>query len=36
MGLQPFTNTPSDYGTFIQSEIQKFARIVKSAGVKAN
>lgn len=35
LGLQPFATTPSEYSAFIKSEIAKFAKIVKTAGVKA-
>lgn len=35
-GLQPFPTTPAEYSNLIQTEIQKYAKIVKQAGVKAD
>ena len=33
-GLEPATSTPEELGRIIQSEIPKFAKIVKTAGIK--
>ena len=34
LGLEAAASTPEDFGTFIRSEIQKFAKLAKLAGVK--
>ena len=34
LGLEAAASTPEDFGAFIRSEIQKFAKLAKLAGVK--
>ena len=34
-GLEPAGNTPAEFAAMIRSEIAKYAKIVKSAGIKA-
>ena len=34
-GLEPAGNTPAEFSTMIRSEIAKYAKIVKAAGIKA-
>lgn len=34
-GAEPIGNTPEQFGTFIQSEIDKWGRVIKAAGLKA-
>ena len=37
VGIFPFTlPTPEAYGDYIKSEIRKYAKVVKDAGVKAD
>ena len=33
-GVDPITNTPEQFAAYIKSEVPKFARIVKAAGIK--
>lgn len=33
-GVEPMTNTPEQFAAYIRSEVPKFAKIVKSAGIK--
>ena len=33
-GLDPATNTPAEFAAFVRSDLAKWARIVKDAGVK--
>ena len=33
-GAEPVGNTPEQFGAFIKSEISKYTRIVKDAGIK--
>jgi len=33
-GLEPATSTPEELGRLIQTEIPRFAKIVKAAGIK--
>ena len=33
-GLEVFASTPEQYGTLLRNESEKFARIVKSAGIQ--
>ncbi|MBI4190333.1 MAG: tripartite tricarboxylate transporter substrate binding protein [Betaproteobacteria bacterium] len=33
-GVEPVTNTPEQFSVYIRSEISKFAKIVKAAGIK--
>lgn len=35
-GAEPQTSTPEEFAAFIQSEIPKWARVIRSAGVKPN
>jgi len=34
LGADPVGNTPEQYATFIQSEIDKWAKVIKAAGIK--
>ena len=34
VGMEPATSTPAQFGEFVRSEIGKWARVVKTAGVK--
>jgi tripartite-type tricarboxylate transporter receptor subunit TctC len=34
LGVEAAADTPEQFGAFIRSEIQKFARLAKLAGVK--
>ena len=34
LGLEPAANTPREFGTFIQSELRKWAQAVREAGIK--
>jgi tripartite-type tricarboxylate transporter receptor subunit TctC len=36
VGFEPMTNTPEEFGEFLKSEIARFAKIVKTAGIKAD
>ena len=33
-GIQPLGNTPEQFATFIRSETQRFAKVIKEAGIK--
>jgi len=33
-GVDPFTSTPEQFGDYIRTEIPKFAKIVKAAGIR--
>ena len=33
-GVEPITSTPDEFGRFIQSEAQRFAKVIKDAGIK--
>jgi len=33
-GIEPMTNTPEQFGTFIRSENLRFAKVIKDAGIK--
>jgi tripartite-type tricarboxylate transporter receptor subunit TctC len=35
LGAEPVGNTPEQYSAFIQSEIAKWAKVIKAAGIKA-
>ena len=35
VGMEPTTSTPAQFGEFVRSEIGKWAKVVKAAGVKA-
>jgi tripartite-type tricarboxylate transporter receptor subunit TctC len=35
-GIEPRTSTPEEFGTFIKSEIPKWAEVIRFAGVKTN
>ena len=34
LGLIPFTNSPTEYGDMIKNDTQRYARIIKQAGIK--
>ncbi len=34
IGAEPLSNTPEEFGAFIQSEMAKWAKVVKAAGIK--
>ena len=34
MGIDAFTSTPEDLGDYVKSEMQKWARLVKDAGIQ--
>lgn len=34
-GIEPLSSTPQEFAAFIHSEIEKYARFIKSAGIKA-
>ena len=36
LGAEPVGNSPEEFGAFIQSEIAKWAKVVKEAGLKAD
>ena len=36
VGMEPATNTPEQFTEFVQAEIAKWTRVVKSAGIKAD
>jgi tripartite-type tricarboxylate transporter receptor subunit TctC len=36
MGAEPMVMTPAEFGKFISSETEKWARVVKVAGIKAD
>ena len=33
-GMVPFHSTPEQFGAFLRSEIKKWAKVVKEAGIK--
>jgi tripartite-type tricarboxylate transporter receptor subunit TctC len=33
-GVEPLTSTPEEFGRFIRSEANRFARVIKDAGIK--
>ncbi len=33
-GVEPLTNTPEEFGEFLKSEIARFAKVIKVAGIK--
>jgi tripartite-type tricarboxylate transporter receptor subunit TctC len=33
-GIQPLGNTPEQFASFIRSETQRFAKVIKEAGIK--
>ena len=35
LGAQPVGGTPQEYAAFIQAEIAKWSKVIRSAGVKA-
>jgi tripartite-type tricarboxylate transporter receptor subunit TctC len=35
-GAVPMAMTPAEFGKYLQSDIEKWANVVKSAGIKAN
>jgi len=35
-GLEPQTNSPSEFSAFVRADLAKWAKIVKDAGVKAD
>ncbi len=35
LGLEPVGNTPEQFDTFISTEIEKWAKVVKAAGITA-
>jgi tripartite-type tricarboxylate transporter receptor subunit TctC len=34
MGIDAFTSTPEELGEYVKSEIQKWSRLVKDAGIQ--
>ncbi len=34
-GIEPLVNTPQEFASFIQAETQRYAKVIKSAGIKA-
>jgi len=36
LGLEPWTSTPEAFGAYIQSEYDKWGRIIREAGITAN
>jgi tripartite-type tricarboxylate transporter receptor subunit TctC len=34
IGAEPMSNTPEEFGAFIQSEMAKWAKVVKVAGIR--
>jgi tripartite-type tricarboxylate transporter receptor subunit TctC len=36
VGMEPVTNSPDEFAAFVQSEIAKWARVVKASGAKAS
>jgi tripartite-type tricarboxylate transporter receptor subunit TctC len=34
-GVEPLVSTPDEFAAFIRSETQRYARVVKEAGIKA-
>jgi tripartite-type tricarboxylate transporter receptor subunit TctC len=35
-GAEPVGNTPEQFGAFIKSEIVKYAKLIKAAGIRAD
>ena len=35
-GIEPVSNTPAEFRTFVNAELEKWARVVKAAGVKSD
>jgi tripartite-type tricarboxylate transporter receptor subunit TctC len=35
-GMEPVTNSPEAFAVYVQSEISKWARVIKASGAKAN
>jgi len=33
-GMEPVSNTPEDFSKYVQSEISKWARVVKASGAR--
>ena len=36
VGMEPATNTPEQFADFMKSEIGKWARVVKTAGIRVD
>ena len=36
VGSEPFSGSPADFGKFIAAETEKWARVVKFAGIQPN
>jgi len=34
LGLVPFTNTPAEYAALIKADTERFAKVIKAAGIK--
>jgi len=34
-GAEPVAGSPEEFGAYIKSEIAKYARVIKNAGIKA-
>ncbi len=35
-GIEPVSNTPVEFRAFVNSELEKWARVVKAAGIKGD
>jgi tripartite-type tricarboxylate transporter receptor subunit TctC len=35
-GAEPVGNTPEQFGAFIKSEMAKYAKLIKAAGIRAD
>ena len=35
-GIEPVSNTPAEFRAFVNSELEKWARVVKAAGIKGD